>query len=757
MTASASAPSEPAPFTTFVKRRGTSVALALYVALLLPLLAPSLEDLDSANFALALRDYDVAAHQPHPPGYPVYVAMGRVSLAIVEAVTPLERMNAAALALALWSVLSAPVALIAAMRVYRAASPRSAGPAAVLLACAPVFVVTALRPMSDTPGLAAALGAQALLLHSLNDRRYLVLGAFAAGLAAGIRVQSVWLTAPMLLYVLDQRRHDVFAWRMRASVTAGLAGVLAWGVPMIAAAGGPARYLQALGAQAGEDLGGVDIVWSNPTPRRIALSLYETFVMPWGELWLAAAIGVFAAAGLVVGATRERRGLVLMAFLFTPYIVFHVLLQETVHVRYALPVMVPLAWLAVQGALAAGRTAPVLHAAIIAGSLVVASAGAVAFAREPHPAYRAVADMQRAAPVERPDAVFSHYSARRPLQVWGPDSVKVVEPPPRREWRDLIDYWRAGGAGRVWFLADARRTDLALIDPQSRREVTRYTWAASDRLELGAVRPRAVDWYRLDPPAWFAGDGWSLTAELGGETAAARTGVDVRPIEAMVRRRPDAAIAIVGARLLEGGGVTLSLAVDGRDVDRWALDPAQGPNVLRVIELTPGTLAGDGAYARVTIAAQPLQAGEPMPPVAVRQFDVQPASGLVWAFDEGWHEDEYDNGTGVHWRWSSGRSVLRILPSQGVRLRLRGESPLKYFDAPPRVRVMAGSRVVAEFRPDRDFEWSVTVPAADVSAAGGRIALETDPVYLPGAAEGTEDARRLGLRLFEIGLAPVLP
>ncbi len=41
---------------------------------------------DAVNFVLALHDYDVRLHHPHPPGYPVFVAMGRVAqLAIPDA------------------------------------------------------------------------------------------------------------------------------------------------------------------------------------------------------------------------------------------------------------------------------------------------------------------------------------------------------------------------------------------------------------------------------------------------------------------------------------------------------------------------------------------------------------------------------------------------------------------------------------------------------------------------------------------------
>ena len=44
----------------------------------LPFLAPSLEDIDSINFALGVRHFDVAAHQPHPPGYPVFIGISKV-------------------------------------------------------------------------------------------------------------------------------------------------------------------------------------------------------------------------------------------------------------------------------------------------------------------------------------------------------------------------------------------------------------------------------------------------------------------------------------------------------------------------------------------------------------------------------------------------------------------------------------------------------------------------------------------------------
>ena len=101
--------------------------------------------------------------------------------------------------------------------------------------------------------------------------------------------------------------------------------------------------------------------------------------------------------------------------------------------------------------------------------------------------------------------------------------------------------------------------------------------------------------------------------------------------------------------------------------------------------------------------------------------------------------------TGRRWRWTSERSVLRIKGATGaVRITLRGESPLRYFDAPPTVRITAAGRVDRTVPPGCGLRVDVIVPSADIARAEGAIAIETDPVYLPGPAEGTADERHLG-------------
>jgi hypothetical protein len=197
------------------------------------------------------------------------------------------------------------------------------------------------------------------------------------------------------------------------------------------------------------------------------------------------------------------------------------------------------------------------------------------------------------------------------------------------------------------------------------------------------------------------------------------------------------------------------LALDGVIRDRWVLSFEQR-NFFRFLDIPEGNASGDGDYSTLTVVARGAVDDGRRVPVAVRQFDVQSSDRMVYGFAEGWHEQEYDPITGRQWRWMSERSVIRVRgPAAAVEITLRGESPLRYFDAAPTVRVTAGDRVVAQFRPDDDFEWSVTVPTADVERGGGAIVLETDRVYLPGVAEGTGDERHLGLRIYECRVHPV--
>jgi hypothetical protein len=315
-----------------------------------------------------------------------------------------------------------------------------------------------------------------------------------------------------------------------------------------------------------------------------------------------------------------------------------------------------------------------------------------------------------------------------------------------------VSYWSNGGTGSAWFLANPWRTDLDLIDPHSRRDVVRYRWTVQDRGELSGTRPSGVDWYRMRPPTWFLGEGWSITPETGGVARVTGMGPDQQPIVAFVRPQAESAHLVVASRHLgdaSSGPAQFEMTLGGRVIDRWTSSFAEG-NVLRFVDLPEGVPSSD-RYARLSIRSEPATV-----PTAIRQFDFQPVSREIFGYGPGWHDEEYEAATGTRWRWTSDRAVLRVrgpVPSRPLQVRISGESTVKYFGTPATITLSAGSREIARLRPSESWNLNVTVPPDALVDAKGDLVLSTDKAFVPAQTEGTSDTRRLGLRVFALDIS----
>ena len=86
-----------------------------------------------------------------------------------------------------------------------------------------------------------------------------------------------------------------------------------------------------------------------------------------------------------------------------------------------------------------------------------------------------------------------------------------------------------------------------------------------------------------------------------------------------------------------------------------------------------------------------------------------------------------------------------------VRLRLTAESPLKYFDQSPVLRLSLGGDEIARLSPGSDFTWEVTMPAAKLAAADGRVVIESNESFVPGGTSGG-DQRNLAIRVYRLAV-----
>lgn len=206
----------------------------LAIAVRIPFRAERLPTWDAVQFALALRDYDLVRHQPHPPGYPLYVAAGRALLALtgdpVAALTGLALLAAGAAVAALywlgWMVAGRPLALLA----------------AVGLAGSPLLAFHAVVPLPYAVEGALATAVAALLWPlGRGDARLAPWAVLALAAAGGVRPSLLLLLFPLWLLAA---RAGLGGWRPVVGALGVLAlATAAWFGPMLLLAGGPARYL----------------------------------------------------------------------------------------------------------------------------------------------------------------------------------------------------------------------------------------------------------------------------------------------------------------------------------------------------------------------------------------------------------------------------------------------------------------------------------------------------------------------------------
>jgi hypothetical protein len=270
------------------------------------------------------------------------------------------------------------------------------------------------------------------------------------------------LTVPLLAFVLVDRAGRGAAGAILGSAMTFSIGVLAWAVPMLVASGGLIRYRDAFAGQTAEQFTGLDIFLSNPTARRMALGMVAALVEPWALPplgWLVILIGF---AGFVYLAWRAPRAATLVGVAFVPYAIFHLVVQES-YTRYALPLVVPVAYLAVKGLSAGGTMIATLgSAAIVVVSLATTLPATRAYSENPAPAFAAADDLKMLLS-SQPGVIGAHQRFARLLETRDFGETRILPSPVMNESRE----------SRLWLGAVGRRRYG--ISP-IRREAT-WSWS----------------------------------------------------------------------------------------------------------------------------------------------------------------------------------------------------------------------------------------------------------------------------------------
>ncbi|HVN31157.1 MAG TPA: hypothetical protein VMT45_04160, partial [Thermoanaerobaculaceae bacterium] len=303
----------------------TVATLALLVASRFALLPSGPWEWDETLFARGLLSFDLPAHFPHPPGFPLWMALGWVMLRLVgDPLRCFQLLSAAASCLAIF-----PLAALG----RRAAPAPVAAAAAVAVLFAPAVWLHAGRGFTDTAAAFFAVWGAALAVHGLEGRR-------ATGFT--LLLTAAFLIRPILLPPLG-------ALWLAGALTVRPARKLFPGVflGLAATAGAVAGLVLAQGSWSGFASSFVrhattharNLVEHNPGG---VLDL--GIVKGLGGPWSAAGVAILALLGIVVWWRRaSRRGAVAWLVVLAVVVVQLVWLQNRKFPRYAVPLEMALA------------------------------------------------------------------------------------------------------------------------------------------------------------------------------------------------------------------------------------------------------------------------------------------------------------------------------------------------------------------------------------------------------------------------------
>lgn len=751
--------------------RFLTAALALvFLAVHAWLLPRSLEDIDTINLALGVEHFDVLQHRPHPPGYPVFIALGKISTAALGAIAPgWNRTERAAVGLAIWGVIAGALSAWVFVGFWSALRwpSLSAWFGAMLAIVSPIFWFTSARPLTDVTALVAAVAVQCVVLRAWRggpsggdyQSRWLVAAAVCAGLLIGLRTQTMWLTGPLLAWstVLRILRRD---WSTAAAVSAAsIAGVLAWAVPLVWITGGLDAYVSALAFQGQDDFRGVSMLATSPDLGVLRTRLVSTFILPWRVVWLGELVVSLAAVGVIGLLRHDRRALVILLVAFLPYVTFHLLFQDVDTVRYALPVVVPIAGLAARALwMLPMRVAIGCSAVVATASLVVAHGALRQYNKDVPPTFLAFHDAEvKVGEATDQPLVLAQDGMRRVADWFRPEWPTLpVLLPHDRTWLRIVEHFRTGASDRAWFMTDRRRAGALLFDHRSRTVVKEYLRDPAVRQFIGQTRQDEVRWWEIVEPGWMLGQGWALSPDAGAVTFADGREPHQVPAQGYLRRSAVAHRLMIGGRYLAGpGDGVLVLEIDGRPLGRWPVLERE-PWFLHWADVPPDRLIGPGAYAAMTVRVEPTDGASSRPRIELAQFDFAPSDVVVAGLSTGWYEAEANPDTGQSWRWSSDSSAIDVRAGEaGARLFLAGESTLRYFTRPSLVAVKVNGALVKQFEAGGDFSETVELPATVLSASPAIVTIETDQIFVPAERGESADRRRLGLRLSRADVRPL--
>lgn len=308
---------------------GVAIALTRTLAV-----ARSMWDWDEALFGLALRDYDVSAHHPHPPGFPLFIATAKLVLVVART----SEFHALQVVAVVASLLVFPAMCFLAREVR--APFFVAVASAAMLALMPNVWFFGGTALSDVPSMVLSLAACGLLWCGVRSNRSAFIGMVIAAVAAGYRPQNLLICfVPAAIALVKRPRAAIAGVVVAAAIIVASYGFAA------SLSGGWLQYREAVETHQ-QYIRTTDSFVSPHRPPlwRVADDFFfRPFRLPFANV----AITLLAMAGLA----RRRPSSLAVVAMFGPFLLFAwLMLDFHSSSRFSIAYMPMYAYLAAEGA-----------------------------------------------------------------------------------------------------------------------------------------------------------------------------------------------------------------------------------------------------------------------------------------------------------------------------------------------------------------------------------------------------------------------